>query len=146
MRALLKILFILPVFFCFQAESQKKINWGNLSEVKFEQTYFEDVDEYYLTPTFSDNIKKLDGKVIIIKGFLVPINEERNLYALSANSYQNCYFCSKAGPETVMELIFAKEYEGLGLDQVVTVQGKLRLNSTDIYEMNYVLENVTILE
>ena len=41
---------------------------------------------------------------------------------------------------------FAKQYTGLRMDKIITIRGTLRLNADDILQMNYVMEDVEIVE
>jgi hypothetical protein len=65
---------------------------------------------------------------------------------LSANPYSSCFFCGQAGPESVMEIQLLKQYDGLRMDQVITFEGRLRLNADDIYQLNYILEEAEVVE
>jgi hypothetical protein len=65
---------------------------------------------------------------------------------LSAFPYSSCFFCGQAGPESVIEIQFAKQYTGLRMDKIITVRGTLRLNADDILQLNYILEDVEIVE
>ena len=56
------------------------------------------------------------------------------------------FFCGQAGPESVMEIQMVKQYDGLRMDQVLTFKGKLRLNTDDIYQLNYILEDAEVVE
>ena len=52
----------------------------------------------------------------------------------------SCFFCGAGGPETVVELNLKSDKNNFVMDEVVTIQGTLRLNSDDIYKWNYILD------
>lgn len=88
----------------------------------------------------------MDGKVVQIRGYIIPVDVVQDYYVLSANPYSSCFFCGQAGPESVMEIQLKKSYDGLRMDKIVTFKGKLRLNADDIYQLNYVLEDAEVVE
>jgi hypothetical protein len=99
-----------------------------------------------MVPKFSNSVKEMDGKEVQIRGFIIPVDIVQDYYVLSANPYSSCFFCGQAGPESVMEIQMIKKYEGLRMDQVITFQGTLKLNTDDIYQLNYILEEAQIIE
>ena len=137
MKVVLAVLF--SVFLSQFAFSQTRLTWQDLEDVTFEEKYYEDVDEYLWYPAFGESLTSLEGKEISIKGFLIPLDVEANLYVLSANPYAACFFCGNAGPESIMSLKFDEAPRRYELDEVVTFKGELKLNSTNIDELNYIL-------
>jgi hypothetical protein len=120
-----------------------KITWENLRDVTFKKKWYPEESIYMLYPTFGANLQKLDGKEILIKGYLVPVDVESNLFVLSAFPYSMCFFCGGAGPESVMALKMKKPRR-FKTDEVHTFKGTLKLNANDIYELNYILQNAEI--
>lgn len=125
----------------FAQNSPKEIDWKFLSKVDFVDKYFEEYEAWYLFPEFSEAIKKLDGKKVKIKGYVIPLDVEDNLYALSAYPFSSCFFCGGAGPESVMSLKFKGKPRHFDTDDVATFEGILHLNTTDLDNFNYVLQN-----
>ena len=131
---------VVVAFFLTQLSfGQTKLTWQDLEDVTFESTYFKELDDYLWVPEFGESLKNLEGKEIAIKGFLIPLDVEANLYVLSANPYAACFFCGNAGPESIMSLKFGDQPRRYELDEVVMFKGKLKLNSTDVDELNYIL-------
>jgi len=124
----------------------KEIDWKFLSKVEFEDRYFEEYEAWYLFPIFSNSIKKLDGQKVRIKGYVIPLDVEDNLYALSAYPFSACFFCGGAGPESVMSLKFPEKPRHYDTDDVATFEGTLHLNTTDLDNFNYVLQNAHEVE
>lgn len=94
---------------------------------------------YILYPEFGQSVKRLNGKRVSIKGYVIPVDYNENYYVLSAYPYSACFFCGGAGPETVVSLKFEGKPRKYKTDELLSFEGVLKLNSTDVYEMNYIL-------
>lgn len=135
------------LLFCFlfslspSAHSQTKIDWDILSDVKFTDRYNEQVQAYYYFPEFGPSVRALHGKEVVIKGYLLVIDPENDIYILSANPFSACFFCGGAGPESIIELKVPLNHPRFKMDEVLTFRGTLKLNAVDIYQCNYILEN-----
>ena len=143
-----KVILLTTFFIMFTGHffSQNIITWELLKDVEFDEIWSEEFQAYYMVPKFSKSVKEMDGKEVQIRGFIIPVDIVQDYYVLSANPYSSCFFCGQAGPESVMEIQMIKKYEGLRMDQVITFQGTLRLNTDDIYQLNYILEEAQIIE
>lgn len=122
---------------------QKSIRWEDLSAVNFTEVYNTDLGAYVMVPSFSEDIKALEGQEIIIKGHVIPMDVSANDYVLSANPFASCFFCGNSGPETVMELKL-KAKSVFQTDEYKSFKGRLKLNSDDIYRLNYILEDAQL--
>ena len=143
-----KVLITLTILLAFQAKVlSQTINWKDLEDVSFEEQYVESYQDWFLVPTFGESVKKLENTTVSIKGYLVPIDLDGKIYALSAYPYSSCFFCGAAGPESVMTLLFdgdpPKRYK---IDDVATFKGELHLNKHNPEEFIYVLKHVKQLE
>lgn len=136
----LLLLISIPVF------SQTKITWDTLTDVTFIDKYSEEVDAYYYFPKFGPSVLALNNKEVIIKGYLLIIDPDNDIYILSANPFAACFFCGGAGPESIIELKIGKDHPRFKMDEVLTFRGKLKLNAVDIYQCNYILENAGIYQ
>jgi hypothetical protein len=143
-----KVILLTTFFIMFMSHffSQNIITWELLKDVEFDEIWSEEFQAYYMVPKFSNSVKEMDGKEVQIRGFIIPVDIVQDYYVLSANPYSSCFFCGQAGPESVMEIQMIKKYEGLRMDQVITFQGTLKLNTDDIYQLNYILEEAQIIE
>lgn len=140
------LLFFL-IFFGFSCiQAQTKITWKTLSDVSFEEKYYEEEGGYFLFPTFGEQLKELEGKEVYLKGYILAIDPEVGYYLLSSNPYASCFFCGNAGPETVVELIYESRQSELKMDQLITIKGKLKLNNKNIYQCNYIFENPEVFK
>lgn len=116
------------------------ITWKTLTDVKFTEKYVEKYQDWFLFPNFGPTVKSLEGQPVAIKGYVIPIDLEEGLYALSAFPFAACFFCGAAGPESVITLNIARVKRKYNTDDVVTFKGVLRLNDSNIEDFNYILE------
>jgi len=125
------------------------INWKTLSRVKFEEKYVDSLEMLVPFPFFHQSVKNWDGEPIQINGYVIPIEEtgDESILVLSANSFANCFFCGNAGPETIMDIKLKRKLNTrLKQDDRTTFRGKLKLNSTDLYYLNYILEDAELVK
>lgn len=113
--------------------------WKKLADVRFQTIQKEgyEVDK----PIFGNNPKKLAGKIITVRGYMIPLSELNNqrYFVLSAYPYNLCYFCGNAGPETVMEIYSKTQIKYSS--KPVTIKGKLLLNQSDFDSLIYQLKD-----
>ena len=127
-------------------KAQTVITWEVLKDIQFQEVWSEEFNAVYMVPKFGSKVKSLDGKKIQIRGYVIPVDVLADYYVLSANPYSSCFFCGQAGPESVMEIQLSKQYDGLRMDQIITVQGRLRLNADDILQLTYILEDAVVIQ
>ena len=144
MNKLLYIFILLGCFVFNDTSAQNKVSWKTLAEVTFVKEYDEELDLYIKKPVFGPKVQALDGQQIIITGYVVPIDNKGQDFALSANPFTSCFFCGQAGPESVMDLKLKKKVGYLKTDKILTFKGYFKLNADDIYELNYILEDAEI--
>jgi hypothetical protein len=118
------------------------VTWQILNNIEFKEVPHDVYGTVYL-PEFSKDIKKLSNRQIVIRGYLVPV--DKTTWALSKNTYASCFFCGKAGPETVMGLSFKNDPGKLKMDANVTLTGKFVLNGTNVDDWMYSLTDVEII-
>lgn len=129
----------------FGLTSSTKITWETLAKVTFTEEYQDDVGAYILIPNFSEEIKNLEGEEVSISGYVIPLDIENNDYVLSANPFAACFFCGQSGPESVMQLKLDKKHQFKN-DDYHTFKGVLKLNVEDIYSLNYILNDATLVK
>ncbi|MFK6999658.1 hypothetical protein [Flavobacterium oreochromis] len=119
------------------------LTWKKLGYIKFVKKQHKDYGmiDY---PVISPEIKIRNNKKVIISGFIVPIDNVN--YAISKNVFASCFFCGKAGPETIAGLKFKEGKKKLRTDQYVTISGILKINETDVDNWMYNLVDVVILK
>ncbi len=125
----------------------EELTWDMLRDVKFEKEYSNEASAYILFPKFGKSLKALEGKLVRIKGYMVPVDLTTKEFVLSANPYATCFFCGGAGPESVMSLVFKETPKrSFKTDEHLTFTGVFRLNDNDIYNLNYILEQAMLSE
>ncbi|MDN5205644.1 DUF3299 domain-containing protein [Fulvivirgaceae bacterium BMA10] len=136
----LLLIFAISIQFSFGNFEQEIDPWEVFSKVKFESTYFKEIDEYLYVPKFGHEIKALQGQKITIEGYYLPFDIGERSIILSKYPYSQCFFCGGAGPESVVEVNFIQDGLSFEPDEYLTVQGKLRLNADDIDHVNFILD------
>jgi len=126
--------------------AKKKSLWKTLGKITYKKKYDELMGFKIDIPVFSDPIKKLDGKEVEVKGYIIPVEgyKSHKEFILSAFPYNMCFFCGGAGPETVME-VEATEGVEYSAEQVV-LRGKLKLNDDDINRLMYLLTDAVLVD
>ncbi|HEY3386660.1 MAG TPA: hypothetical protein VGK46_09130 [Saprospiraceae bacterium] len=134
----LLILFVLPAGLI----AQQSITWDQLTDVKFSKKYDATLGIELLTASFGESVKALDGKEIIIKGYIIPLDPLGTQYVISRNPMASCFFCGGSGPETVAELrLHPKSIRRYATDELLSFKGILKLNESNSASLNYVILN-----
>lgn len=141
------------ILFCFlfaltatTVFSQQPDTWNLFAKTKFEPRFDEKLGEYLFYPTFPSEVKKLEGKEVVIEGFYVPFAPEGDNYIIiSKYPMSQCFFCGGGGPESVAEVNFTKDPGRFQVDDLITVKGKLKLNSDDLDHINFILTDAVLL-
>lgn len=121
--------------------AQNNITWSILGDVKFEKKYSEDLGMNFDEATFGEQVKAYEGKEIIIRGYMIPLDALGISYVLSKNNNANCFFCGGAGPETVIELeMLPGKVQRYKTDEIKTFKGTLQLNVSNENQLTYVLK------
>jgi len=136
---LLFVLFISKVSF-----AQIEISWKDLEDVEFSYRHIEEIDEYISYPHFGFNVRELDGKEVVLSGYILAIDPETRYYVLSKGPFASCFFCGAGGPETIVELSLSSDKDSFFMDEFATIKGSLKLNADDIYRCVYILEDAEV--
>ncbi|MFK7757062.1 MAG: DUF3299 domain-containing protein [Flavobacteriales bacterium] len=123
------------------ADGPKELTWTTLADVEYKDVYLEELDSWFWQPEFGTALKEYDGQEVYITGYMVPVDVDTDYFVLSRYPFAQCFFCGNAGPESVVDLRLRKEGRKFKQDERLTFTGKLRLNATDVYELNYILED-----
>lgn len=121
---------------------QGKTNlWDLFAKTKFESRFDEKIGEYLFYPNFSGDLNALVGKEVTLQGYYVPFTPDGEKYViLSKYPMSQCFFCGGGGPESVAEVNFGKDSPDFNIDDLVTVKGKLRLNTESLDHLNFILD------
>lgn len=139
------ILILVAVVFSYTANAQPE-GWALFAKTKFDAKYNEKAGEYFLMPTFSEDMKSLVGKEVSLEGYYLPIDVEGGQYVIiSKFPYSQCFFCGGAGPESIAEVYF-KDKHKFEADQYIRIKGKLKLNGGDVDHGNFMIEGAELVE
>jgi hypothetical protein len=143
----MRYLLIALLFICVTAVSAQSAadTWKDLAKVTYEKKYDELLGFKVDVPVFADDIKAMEGEIIDISGYIVPVEgyKSHNEFVFSAYPYNMCFFCGGAGPETVMEVV-ASEPVKYSANRI-TLRGKLSLNDSNINQLMYLLTDAKIV-
>ncbi len=135
------ILLILFTCIAAQVKAQIFLEWSDLSEeISLELPSRDVIFPEFQKATFTTKMKALEGKKVVITGYLLVLEGEQSKYLLSQNPMASCFFCGNGGPETVLDLQFAQEHS-FEMDDLLSVEGILHLNENDQELCYYRLEN-----
>jgi hypothetical protein len=131
-----------------QAFSQGSSNaWGMFAKTKFQSKYNEKLGEYLYYPDFTTGLKALEGKEITVEGYYVPFAPEDGHYIIiSKFPMSQCFFCGGGGPESIAEVNFLKQSQKFDVDDLITVKGKLRLNTDNLDHVTFILDQAVLLK
>lgn len=120
--------------------------WNLFARTKFDPKYYEKIGEYLFYPTFPADLKALEGKEITVEGYYVPFAPEDGEYIIiSKFPMSQCFFCGGAGPESIAEVNFAKQQSKFQVDDLITVKGKLKLNTDNMDHVNFILDQAVLV-
>jgi hypothetical protein len=143
-----KTLFTVFVFLGVAAAYAQGLDtWNVFAKTKFQPKFHEEIGEYLFYPEFTTEVKKMEGKEITLEGFYVPFAPEGDDYIiLSKYPMSQCFFCGGGGPESVAEVNFAKDPGSFKVDDLITVRGKLKLNTDDLDHINFIINDAVLVE
>ena len=140
-----KLTYLFTFFFSIAAFAQfdnSSDNWQTMADVKYEKSQ-DEYGEIYV-PKFGDEVRKMEGKKVSLKGFIIPFEGmfEPKHIIISSLPIAACFFCGGSGPETVAEAYLSKEVKYTS--KPVTVTGTLTLNDTDYDQLMYILKDAEV--
>ena len=119
--------------------------WLTLSQTKLTKQLDEDLGIPISVPQYPAEVEALDGKVVTIKGYIIPMEADLGYFAFSAFPYETCFFCGQAGIETVMEVKAKKEIKYVS--KRVNLRGILKLNREDFSSrLLFLLEDAVVVD
>lgn len=120
--------------------------WTMFESVPFEETYLEKEGISWQKPKLDKGIKAMEGQEITLRGYVIILDAHIGLNViLSRFPSKACFFCNASGPETIAEIEMANRPRRMLNDQVITVRGKLKLNDSDPYRLNFILQDAEIV-
>lgn len=144
MRTLLLCFALLFAGTTLSAQSEANL-WQTLAKITYEKKFDELLGFKVDVPVFSKAIKDLEGEIVEVSGYIVPVEgyKSHSEFVFSAYPYNMCFFCGGAGPETVMEVTSTEPVKYT--TERVRLRGRLTLNNEDINRLMYVLEEAELI-
>lgn len=121
----------------------QKLSWEVLANIGWERKYNQKYQQNFNYPKFAEAIKAMEGREVIVKGYVLPMDVGGDYLVISRFPYESCFFCGGAGPESVME-VHVKNPKLVNKKQA-TFKGRLKLNPDDVDALVYILENAELL-
>lgn len=120
--------------------------WEVFADTRFRWQYADKFGMEVETPIFSKSVKELEGKEITLTGHYLPLELEGERIIISKLPYAACFFCGGGvGQESVAEVVFSSVQRPFRLDELITVKGKIKLNSNDYDHLVFILEDAKVL-
>jgi hypothetical protein len=121
--------------------------WDVFASATFQWEYNEELGAQIQMPWFPGKLKDMEGKEMTLTGYYLPFELDDNQAIISKQPYASCFFCGgEGGPETVAEIHFKDEVGRIEPDDVITVRGKLHLNSDDFDHMVFMILDAELVE
>lgn len=117
--------------------------WPKLYNIEFVKG--KDAMGEFDKPVFTESVKALEDKTVVLPGYMVPLENETSSarIMLSSLPLNACFFCGVGGPETVVEVHLKKQTSYI--ERPIQIKGILRLNDSDPDRMIYVLDAAEVL-
>lgn len=117
--------------------------WPKLYNIEFVKG--KDAMGEFDKPVFTESVKALEDKTVVLPGYMVPLENETSSarIMLSSLPLNACFFCGVGGPETVVEVHLKKQTRYI--ERPIQIKGILRLNDSDPDRMIYVLDAAEVL-
>lgn len=120
----------------------QNLGWQTFAQLKVETRFFKNEGIYIQTPKFDEKIKSLEGTYFTLRGYFIPVDIQSDKWIiLSRVPMSQCFFCGGAGPASIAMVYFKEKAPKFKTDQIITVRGKLRLNDSNLDELNFILED-----
>lgn len=131
---------LVMLFYSFAYAQDDKDLWATLFKVQYGDW------KSVFKPIYNDKIKALNGQKIIIKGYLIPLEQKskHSFFLLSAFPFDACFYCGKAGPETVIEVNVKKALKPT--EKPIMIQGTLKLNFTNPDHLFYLIDDGELVD
>ena len=120
--------------------------WSTLALLEFEQK--DDLGYFDSEGNILPLIEAFESKEIVVKGYVIPLSGKKaqSHFMFSAYPYASCFFCGKAGPETIME-VFVKDGNEISFsEKKLSIKGTFYFTSRNSKEVMFTLKNAEIAE
>ena len=124
------------------------IPWDILMKVKLVDTMDEKLGGPVAMPIWNDTLRSLENKDVIIEGFYIPVDEtgKSDIVVLSAYPFSQCFFCGKAGIESIVDVLPKDKLPTMKVDSKVKFKGKFKLNPKNYDFLIYILDGAELVK
>lgn len=142
----LALLFLISGFICTNAKTDpesktvERISWNDLTNVEWVR------EDGYYKAKFTERQKELDGKEVIVEGFMFPLEYTRKhrSFLVSASPMGSCFFC---GPGEAESMIYVKSAEDVEhTNQTLKVKGVFSLVTDPSQGILYEMDNARTVD
>lgn len=128
-------------------EAPINLSWEIINQTTFTTKYIQSINANVLFPKFSQKLKKIDNKLVIVEGNITIHND--SFYVLGNYIYNDpvlgSFLESLSEHKIKIEIDFYDRKVIPCNNQYYRIQGILRLNDTDIHHMNFQITSAVIL-
>jgi hypothetical protein len=139
-----RFIYLIGLLFVVTFTAQAQTNaWGSLmlttTTQEFDPTLGMEVD----IPNIHPAAKQLAGSEIELEGFILPLEGKKaqSHFMFSTFPINMCYFCGRAGPESVIEVFMKNGTTVPFTDNKIWLKGVLRINEGNPQSNIYTLEH-----
>lgn len=140
-RSLFTLVLINCIFLSFTMYNGETNYWEILEKVKTKSTFNPETEEFSVKYKFSKKIKKLEGKTIQLKGFVLPYSNDELILSRFESHFSCCGGFNLTNTVECELTHSMKDYLG----KSVVLEGVLKLNTADPFRRIYILENAKCL-
>lgn len=116
--------------------------WEVLAKLRLKVYYNAETELFCNEIIPTKEIKNLDGKEIIIKGFVVQNGENNFILSKYPKPFN---YCGGSVVESIMT-IKTKHEISANIGKICTLKGQFELNTTDVFELPYILNQAECLD
>jgi hypothetical protein len=136
---------LLLMMFIVEAQAQDVNGWPLFNRVEFKPKFIEELNAHMYYPEFKEEILALEGKEIVLEGYVIPLDDDLPFTVLSYYPYAQCFFCGGAGPESIASIYFKDKQKKFKLDEYIKIKGTLVLNAEDIDQTNFIITDARLV-
>lgn len=146
------ITFFLALNFSVFGQSSEEF-WKVLEKINFEKKYDKNLKVNVDYPVFNEAIKKLEGEIIEVIAYALPFKtyavENQDFIIVTKNrlKIKNYYFLPVPDDLTKWMQVYLKNKDNYQQydEKKITIKGKLKLNSSDLNHLMYILEEAEVI-
>jgi hypothetical protein len=140
-------LLLVGLFSPLSAQAQPPNGWPIFEKVTFEKKFIDEFGMPIRWPVFDDEIRAWEGRNLMLTGYIIPTAQAGyEGVLLSKYTYNLCFFCGKAGLESVAGIRLKTPLRDFKIDKPYVFTGRLRLNDSDMNRLVFILEDAVLME